>query len=129
MKTQSTTLRRKWIIISLKVIGGGMYDIDHKLPANVVSCDGFMLSVLQPLFNADFKRFGELSLQVNTHKVHPLNMVVDYFSNEVSPKKEPVSLDIPIEQGSIISGFYRDFSGKDYTLNIYLACRINPLKP
>ena len=128
MKTASNIGRRKWVIIPMKVMSKGMYHIDYKFPANVAICDGFMLSVLQPITDLDFKRLGELSLQINTHKVHPMHIVVDYFVNEVAPKKQPFSLDIPIEQGSIISGFYRDFSGKDYTLNIYLACRLNPEK-
>jgi hypothetical protein len=125
MKTQNGNGKRKWVIIPVKVLAGKITPIDFKIPANVVSCDGVILSVLQPISSGDFRRIGELSMTINTRQVHPMQMVLDYYSKATSHKTQPLPLDEPLHEGSIIGGFYRDFSGKNYTLNIYLACRLN----
>jgi len=115
--------RRKWVIIPLHVNGKGIYNIDFKMPANVVCCDGMLLSVVQQVANNDFNRMGELSMEFNSRKVHPVHMILDYLANSVAPKKEPLSLEEPLQKCSHIGGFYRDYSDKTYTLKIYLACR------
>ena len=107
----------------MQVGGKGMYDIDFKMPANVASCDGIMLSVVQKLADRDFRRVGELSMEVNARKVHPVHLMLDYLANSLETKKEPLSLDESLQQCSHIGGFYRDYSNMNYTLNIYLACR------
>lgn len=126
MTAQKEHTRRKWVIIPVHINGKGMYDIDFKMPSNVASCDGIMLSVVQRIADRDFKRLGELSMQVNARKVHPVHLMLDYLANSLAPKKEPLSLDESLQQCSHIGGFYRDYSDLNYTMNIYLACRTKP---
>ena len=129
MTDQKQQSRRKWVIIPVHVNGKGMYDINYKMPANVASCDGFMFSVVQRIADRDIKRIGELSIEFNSRKVHPLHLMLDYMANNLAPKKEPLSLDESLQQCSQIGGFYRDYSDKQYTLNIYLACRTKTENP
>ncbi len=129
MKASAGIGKRKWVIIPLRVVGGLMQYIDYKLPASVVSCEGFMLSVLQPLFAADFRRVGELSIEFNTRKDHSMQLQLDFNADTVNPQKKLYKLDTALTPGSIVSGYYRDFSGRSYMLNIYLACRLKPELP
>jgi hypothetical protein len=124
---QGENTRRKWVIIPVQVSGKGLYEIDFRMPANVDRCEGMMLSVKQQIADRDFKRLGELSLELNSRKVHPIHLMLDYLANSIAPKKEPLSLEESLQQSAHIGGFYRDYSDNNYTLNIYLACRTKPI--
>jgi hypothetical protein len=126
MNTAENT-RRKWVIIPVQVSGKGLYEIDFRMPANVDRCEGMMLSVKQQIADRDFRRLGELSLELNSRKVHPIHLMLDYLANSIAPKKEPLSLEESLQQSAHIGGFYRDYSDNNYTLNIYLACRTKPI--
>ena len=126
MSSNKQHTRRKWVIIPLQITGQGMYDIDFRMPANVDRCEGLMLSVVQRISDRDLQRIGELSMEVNARKVHPVHLMLDYLANSLAPKKEPLLLEEPLQQCSHIGGYYRDYTGENYTLNIYLACRTKP---
>jgi len=126
MNATPDTGRRKWVIIPVRVTGNGLYPVDIRLPGHTDHCEGIMLSVVEVASETDIPRMGELSLMFNARSVHPLHLTMDYTAKPVTGKKKLLALQEDLQSTSHISGFYRDYSNKIYTLNIYLACRTKP---
>jgi len=110
----------KWVIIPVWVAPLSVSRIDYKLPSYVKQCTGaaFTLSDLQGECNQ--QKMGEVALLFNNKRSHPLNFEVEQKSRHFRMDKILLQLEEPIVSATRVSGFYRNLTNVEHTINIYL---------
>lgn len=106
--------------------------IDGKLPSHLNKCTGIYFSVKNYL-NTDIEKLseiGEISLQFNARKIHPVHDTIGYSKIPTVKRPEFKKLAAKLLPNQPITGFYLDcgktldMAGKfiPYTVNIYFEC-------
>jgi hypothetical protein len=110
----------KWVIIPVWVAPLSISRIDYKLPVYVKQCTGvaFTLSYLQGVNPAT--RMGEVSLLFNNKRNHPINFEVEWKDKHFRMDKILLKMEVPIVSATRVSGFYRNLTSVEHTVNIYL---------
>ena len=110
----------KWVIIPVWVAATGVSRIDYKLPSYVKICTGvaFTISDLQGVCNE--RKMGEVALLLNNKRSHPLNFEVEQKDKHFRMDKILLQLEQPIVSGTRVSGFYRNLTNVEHTMNLYL---------
>jgi len=123
-----TTGATKWKIFDFVITEENqILPIDIKLPKDVKVCKGVILSVKEfmKISYTDNTQLGELSLQFNARKLHPLHLNLHY-QKDLTNKKQALKLDCKIEDNQSITGFYMDYGLvpklMPYTVKLYLEC-------
>jgi len=129
-KTQS---KYRWHIIIINVLEKNQtINIFEKLPMHLKRCVGVHYSVKKflPTNRIDIPQVGEISLQFNSRKVHPLHDTISYSKLPMIIRPVFKTLCIDLEQNAPIIGFYTDYGltiGQQqeflpYSLTVYLEC-------
>ncbi len=121
------TERQQWqIIVVDRIQKGEVRNIKFKVDDLVRHCKGFIFSCNE-VGQAD-KNYvmGDISLFINTRKIHALNYTIHSKPlNTYNRKTETLALKECIEGGSFVHGYYRDLGISPtypYNLKIYLDC-------
>jgi len=105
--------------------------IDKSLSANIVSCSGILASVKGHLETGhDVQHIGEISILLNSGRVHPLHHSVGYYDKPLHKCNRFMQIQERIFSGVKICGFYQDAGTAinekgmfiPYQVNIYLKC-------
>ena len=110
----------KWVVIPVWVAPHGVSRIDYKLPAFVKICTGvtFTISDLQGVCTET--KMGEVALLFNNKRSHPLNFEVEQKDKHFRMDKILLQLEEPIVNGTRVSGYYRNLTNVEHTMNLYL---------
>jgi len=113
-------LYEKWIVIPVWVASGGVSRIDWKAPANVKRCTGVAFTISNVQGDCSQTRMGEVALLFNNKMSHPLNFEVERKDKHFRLDTILLKLEEPIVSASRVSGFYRNLTNVEHTMNIYL---------
>lgn len=108
-----------------------LIQLDFHLPSDVKKVRGVLITINDDLssVNSEILHLGELSLSFNNKNINPIHTMVSYYKNP-NNKKQSLLLDIEVEKGQIVSGYFID-NGKsitredvhlNYSVNVYLEC-------
>jgi hypothetical protein len=104
-----------------------MVKVQYKLPSHVARCTGFIVKHLSGVeHNTDLPQIGNMSIEFNNRKEHPVNAVVDYaVTNDA--KMDCQELDVDIQPNNLVNIFYADLFPYNleftpYKVNVYLRC-------
>lgn len=115
------SIKRRWIVITVWSQAQGVSDIKWKLPQYITRIKAIAFTLCD--YEGEFtdQRIGELSLQCNNKLTHPLNW--DIIVNPVQRiDKASIPLDVEIQGGTYVQGYYKNMSSKDHKLLVYLNC-------
>ncbi|HEY4789105.1 MAG TPA: hypothetical protein VIH57_23815 [Bacteroidales bacterium] len=117
----------KWVIIPVIAESNAVAKIDFKMPVNMKHCTGVAFSItdVRGAFNPS-EYMGEISLQFNNRKSHPLNFQTEYKTSRYRMDHILIKLEEPLNGGSRVSGYYRNYIDVAQSLNIYLQCIAEP---
>jgi hypothetical protein len=94
--------------------------IDFRLPGDAKRCIGLQAVVVGhiPTVRPVIPVFGEYSLEFEGKKVHPVNFIVPYvsqqgFDEETHHRPGLLPLSVAIEDNRLVTGFYRDLGAQD----------------
>lgn len=124
---------KRFIIIPVKVNSPGqVIQIDKKIPANLLRCNGIFVTVKGFLNTAgEIQRMGEVSLLFNSGKTHPYHHTVGYKKTALDTRKLFSELSEDLIPNYRVRGFYSDYGTSHnnigvflpYSVNIYLECK------
>ena len=106
-------------------------EINHKLPAHLKVCTGFVVRHTKGLTTAvDLPEIGLITLEFNSRKRLFAN---DLIGLEASPQSLPgyKPLRIPLESGQLVTGYYMDTGMiapgdfAPYQVSVYLRCEMD----
>jgi hypothetical protein len=111
-------------------------EIRHRLPSNYGRCTGYVVRHVKGIgSDVGIPEIGLLALEFNSRKQLYVNDLVSY-EVEVEQLPEFKELNIPLESGQLVTGYYHDTQINPYPLNalkewfrpyqiaIYLKCEI-----
>ena len=91
--------------------------IDFRLTGDVKECFGVQVIVVGriPMDRPVIPAFGEYSLEFEGKKIHPVNFIVPYasqeiFSEQTHHRPDLLPLAITIKENKMVTGFYRDLN-------------------
>ena len=128
----------RYNIIQLEVTQAGqVVEIRHRLPSNYGRCIGFVARHVKGVYSeVDIPEIGLLAIEFNSRKQLFVNDLIGY-ETEVEQLPEYKELNIPLESGQLITGYYLDtqkspdkwpYLNKEwfrpYKVAIYLKCEI-----
>jgi hypothetical protein len=130
---QNKTSKTRYHIIRLQVKQSGEFvAISEKLPAHLKVCTGYVARHTKGVKSTrDMNELGLLSLEFNHRKGHFVNDVVG-FEYKLGSLPAYQTLNIPLEKGQLLTGYYMDTKQFDlgsfnpYTISIYLRCDTHP---
>lgn len=113
---------------------GEIIEISHKLPAHLKVCTGFNARHTRGLqVPKDLDEIGLLALEFNSRKQLLVNAVIG-FQAKVEELPEYQDVQIPLENGQLVTGYYMDTEQitvadfRPYSVSIYLRCELEPSK-
>jgi hypothetical protein len=109
---------------------GEIVEISHKLPAHLKVCTGFNARHTKGLeVPKDLDEIGLLALEFNSRKQLLVNAVIG-FQAKVEELPEYQDVQIPLENGQLVTGYYMDTEQiavadfSPYSVSIYLRCEL-----
>ncbi len=109
---------------------GEIVEISHKLPAHLKVCNGFNARHTKGLeVPKDLDEIGLLALEFNSRKQLLVNAVIG-FQAKVEELPEYQDVQIPLENGQLVTGYYMDTEQiavadfSPYSVSIYLRCEL-----
>ncbi len=127
----------RYHIIQLDVTEyGQVVEIRHRLPSNYGSCTGYVARHVKGISSdVDIPEIGLVAVEFNSRKQLYFNDLVGYEA-QVDQLPEYQELNIPLESGQLVTGFYLDTQKNPYPLidikewfrpyqvAIYLKCEL-----
>jgi len=125
---------KRWLILPLEISRKGqVLHIEHRIPAYLRLCCGVHMTVKGkiPDMESEIPHLGELSLQFNNGKQHPLHFMAGYSPRFTKNLPTTLKLEETLLAHHSVTGFYRDNkqtinrerSFQPYQLNIYFECK------
>jgi hypothetical protein len=116
---------------------GQVLEIRHRLPSNYGRCIGYVVRHVKGIgSNVDIPEIGLVAVEFNSRKQLYLNDLVGYQA-QVEQLPEFQDLNIPLEAGQLVTGFYLDTQKNPdpligsqewfhpYQVAIYLKCELH----
>lgn len=107
---------------------GQTIHINHKIPANLKRCTGFLVKHTKGLRSDKYlSEIGWLNLQFNSLKENAIAAVVACPAlDEVDDRYDFQALEITLKSGALVSGIYTDTtpitSFSPYSISVYFKC-------
>jgi hypothetical protein len=125
------TTKIRYSIIRVQVNSSGeIVEISHKLPAHLKLCTGFIARHTKGLIlPSDQPEIGLLALEFNSRKQLLINDVIG-FQSSVQEIPDYQKVNIPLESGQLVTGYYMDTEQieanlfQPYMISIYLRCEL-----
>jgi hypothetical protein len=128
----------RYHIILLNVTESGqVVEIRHRLPSNYGRCTGYVARHVKGIVSeVDIPEIGLVAIEFNSRKQLYLNDLVGYQA-QVEQLPEFQELNIPLESGQLVTGFYLDTQKnpdpligsqewfQPYQVAIYLKCELH----
>ena len=127
----------RYNIIQLEVTESGqVVEINHRLPSNYKRCIGYVARHVKGITSElDIPEIGLVAIEFNSRKQLFFNDLVGYEA-QVEQLPQFQELNIPLESGQLVTGFYLDTQKspdplidlkewfRPYRIAIYLKCEI-----
>jgi hypothetical protein len=127
----------RYNIIQLDVTEAGqVVEIRHRLPSNYGRCNGYVARHVKGISSElDLPEIGLLAVEFNSRKQLFINDLIGYEA-QVEQLPEYRELNIPLESGQLVTGYYLDTQKspypfvdvkewfRPYSIAIYLRCEI-----
>ena len=127
----------RYNIIQLEVTESGqVVEINHRLPSNYKRCIGYVARHVKGIASElDIPEIGLVAIEFNSRKQLFFNDLVGYEA-QVEQLPQFQELNIPLESGQLVTGFYLDTKKstdplmdlkewfRPYRIAIYLKCEI-----
>lgn len=126
--------RTKFQIITLEISEEGqILEFTEKLPNHFECIKGIFANVSRKEGDFDdIEQMGEISIQLNSKKISPFHIIVDFQRRPKTENPLELELNEEIQPNQLVTGYYRDYKQskdrdgrfRNYTLKIYFKCRI-----
>jgi hypothetical protein len=121
---------RYWIIALQIVEQGQIIEFSDKIPSQLKNLKAVIVHASRNEGDLeDIDQIGEVSIQLNSKKIAPIHLIVEY--NKRPKDYNEFELDEKIEANQMVSGYYRDHAKTmdsenrflPYSIKIYFKCK------